>query len=108
MKSSCMFALCTATAARLDPDYPYVIAKEIVEQPDRVRAAADARDEQVGQATFLFKYLRPGFAADNALKIANHRRVRVRPQGRAEKIIAVSDVGDPVAKGLAYCVLKRS
>ena len=54
-----------ALARRFDADDRDVaIVEERVEQADRVRTAADARDERIGQAAELFLHLRARFAAD--------------------------------------------
>ena len=52
-----------------------------------------------GQALFGGEDLLAGFAADNGLKIANHRRIRMRAENGAEKIVRSANVGDPIAHG---------
>jgi hypothetical protein len=42
-----------------------------MEQADRVRAAADRRDQKIGQPTFGGKDLLARFLADDRLKIAD-------------------------------------
>ena len=52
-----------------------------------------------GQTLFGGENLLAGFAADDGLKIADHRRIRMRAENGAEKIVRGADVGDPVAHG---------
>ena len=79
-----------------------------MEQADRVRSAADAGDETVGQAAFRLLHLHARLVADHALKIAHHRRIGMRPRRRADAIESVADVGHPVAQRLVHRVLQRA
>src|SRR6266478_731316 len=91
--------LATATSS-FDADHLYIrVAKELMEKADGVRTAADASKKMRGQALFRGEDLFAGFAADDGLKIADHRRVRMRAQNGAEEIVGAADVGDPVAHG---------
>src|SRR3546814_8012708 len=47
------------------------IVEEGVEQPDRVRSAADRGDQHVGQAALCFQYLRACLVTDHRLEIAD-------------------------------------
>ncbi len=47
------------------------------------------------------------FAADDRLKLANHQRIGMRAERRAEQVIGVADIGHPVAHGLVDGVLQR-
>jgi hypothetical protein len=68
-------------ARRLDAEHLHLgIVEERVEQPDRVRAAADRRDQQVGQAAGAAEHLRARLGADHALEVAH--RARDRGAGR--------------------------
>ena len=97
-----------ALAARLDADQPDVrVLEEAVEDPHRVAAAADARDDDVRQAADLIEHLPPRLAADDRLELAHHQRIRMRPERRAEQVIGVGDVGDPVAHRFVDRVLER-
>src|SRR5947209_19883256 len=70
-----------ARASGFDADHAYAfVREERMKEADGVRAAADAGDERVGQASFLFENLRARLAADDALEVAHHARVRVGPQ----------------------------
>ena len=53
----------------------------------------------VGQAVFLLENLRAGFAADDAMEVADHGGVGVRAEDAAEEVVGGADVGDPVAHG---------
>ena len=53
-------------ARGLDPDQPHVVVgDEVVEHADRVRAAADARDDGLRQPALDREHLLAGFAADH-------------------------------------------
>src|SRR6478752_2047573 len=69
-----------APAGRFDTDkLDGRLVDEFVKQADRVRAATDAGDRVVGQASFVLQQLRLRLAADNRLEVAHNRRVRVGP-----------------------------
>ena len=75
-----------ALARRLDAEQPHArVADERREQPHRVRAAADARDERVGQPAGLREDLRARLAADHALEVAHEPRIRMRAGDRADQ-----------------------
>mmetsp|Transcript_3996 Transcript_3996/g.12089 ORF Transcript_3996/g.12089 Transcript_3996/m.12089 type:complete len:551 (+) Transcript_3996:487-2139(+) len=85
-----------------------VVAHERVEHADRVRAAADARDDGVGQApAVLLHELLPRLGADDGLQVADDGRERVRSDRRADEVVRVSHVRDPVPHGLVDRVLER-
>src|SRR3546814_10687896 len=59
-------------ARRFDADHLDLrIVQEGVEQADGVGAAADRRDQHVGQAAFQFQYLLARLPADDRLEIAH-------------------------------------
>ncbi len=94
--------------ARLHADHLHgFVLEERIEQAHRIGAAADAGDEQVGQALFLFQDLPAGFVADDALEIAHHQRIGMRAIDRAEDVMRGADVGDPVAHGFVDGFLER-
>ena len=96
-----------AVAAGLDADHRHArIVEERVEQPHRVRAAADAGDERVGQPALGLLQLRARLVADHRLEVAHHRRIGVRPGDRADHVERVVDMGDPVAQRLVHRVLQ--
>ena len=47
------------------------------------------------------------FAADHRLELADHQRIRMRAERRAEQVVRVVDVRDPVAHRLVDRVLER-
>ena len=96
-----------AVAARLDADQPHGVVAEGVERPDRVRAAADAGDDGVGQPARLRLHLGARLAADHRLQLAHERGVGVRAGGRADQVVRRLDVRDPVADGLVHGLLER-
>ncbi len=66
------------------------VREERVEEADRVRAAADAGDEEVGESRrATFRALRARLAADDGVEVAHHRRVGVRAEDRAEDVVRV-------------------
>ena len=98
-----------ALAAGFDADQPHVaIVDERVEDAHRVAAAADARDHGIRQASGQLEDLRPRLAADDRLELADHQRVRMRPEHRAEEVVRVADVRDPVAHRFVDGVLQRA
>ena len=103
-----VFAQFFAAAAGFDADHFYVgVSQESVEKTDRVRAAADAGVEMRWEALFGGENLFAGFTADDGLKIADHRRVRMRAENGAEKIVCGANVGDPIAHRFVDGVLER-
>ena len=83
------------------------LADEPREQADRVRAATDTGDREVGQPALDRGHLGRRLVADPALEVADDRRVRVRPHRRAQDVVRRLDVGDPVAHRLVDRVLQR-
>ena len=83
------------------------LADEPREQADRVRAAADAGEGEVGQPALDASELGRGLVADPALEVAHDRGVRVRAHRRAEDVVGRLDVRDPVAHRLVDRVLER-
>ena len=84
------------------------LVEEGVEQADGVGAAADAGDQRVGQPSLGLLHLRAHLFADHVLEVAHHDRVGVRPGRRADEVVGVLDMGDPVAQRLVHRVLERS
>ena len=95
-------------AGRLDADQPDVrVVDEAVEDADRVRAAADAGDDRVGQPALGGEDLLARLVADHALQLADELRVRRRADARADQVVGRLDVRDPVADRLARRLLQR-
>ncbi len=94
-----------AVAAGLDPvarglhadQLDLLVAHERDEDADRVRAAADAGDHARGQPAEPLEDLGARLVADHALEVAHQRRERRGPDGGADHVVRVADVGDPVA-----------
>src|SRR5438552_3118689 len=108
LKSSSMFSAPNSLAAGFDADHAYIsILQKRVEQSDRVAAAANAGDKQIGQLLRAFEDLTARFNTDNALKIAHHHRVGMRAKDRSQYIMSGADVGDPVAHCFVDRFLKR-
>ncbi len=77
-----------------------------MEDPDGVGSAADARSHRVGQPAVVDQDLRAGLHADHPVEVADHLRERVGPGDRAQQVVGVGHVGDPVAHGLVDGVLE--
>ena len=75
-----------------------------MEEAERVRPPADARDEHVRQPAELAPHLAP----DDRLEVAHQHRVRVRPGGGPDAVVGRPDVGDPVPDRLVHRVLERA
>src|SRR6267142_9707 len=83
-----VFAELAAASTGFDANhFHFRIAKEFVEEADGVRTAANASEEMGRQALFGGEDLFAGLAANDGLKIANHRRVRMRAENGAEEIV---------------------
>ena len=82
--------------AGFDADQPRVGVEEARERSDRVRPAADARDDDVGiGAVEDLAALPARFVADDALELAHHPRERVRTHRRTEAVVRRLDARDP-------------
>jgi len=98
-----------AAAAGFDADEAHIsVGDEFVEHADGVGAAADAGDNRRGQTVFLLENLRARFAADHAVEVAHHDRVRMRAKDAAKAVVRGADVGDPVAHRLVDGVFQRA
>ncbi len=94
-------------ARRLDSDHAHVgILDEGIEEPDRVGAAVDAGDHDIGQAPSCSSIWRRASLPITDLKIAHDHRIRMRPGGGADQIVGISYSCDPVAQGLVERVLE--
>ncbi len=99
--------LVEAMAGRLDADQAHaLVVEERVEHADGVGAAADAGDHRIGKTAFHLQHLLAGLRADHRLEVAHHGRIGVRARRRADHVVGVVDVGDPVAQGLVHGVLE--
>ncbi len=96
-----------AVAAGLDTDHLHArLVEERMEQPHRIRAAADAGDQGVGQPALGLLQLRAGLVADDRLEVAHHRRIGMRAGDRADDVKRIVDIGDPIAQRLVHRVLQ--
>src|SRR5437867_9264470 len=83
-----MFTGRDTASTRLHSAKPYAdVGDECAEDADRVRAPADAGDDDVRQLAEEGLALRSRLAPDHRLEVADHRRVRVRPDRRAEEVV---------------------
>ena len=83
------------------------LADEPRQQADRVGAAADAGEGEVGQPPLDGLELRRRLVADPPLQVPHDRRVRMRAHRRPEHVVRRLDVRHPVAHRLVDRVLQR-
>ena len=81
------------------------IGQKRVKHADGVGATADACDHNIGQFADCGQHLLAGFNANDALKIAYHQRIWVRPQRRTEQIIRIR-IRHPIAHRLVDGILQ--
>ena len=97
-----------AEAAGFDADEARVGVDEAGERADRVRAAADARDDDVGIGAAEDRArLHARFVADDALELAHHPRERVRTHRGTEAVVRAGHGRDPLAHRFVDRVLQR-
>ena len=91
----------------LDADETHLgVVEEAREEPDGVRAAADARDDSVWEPLVYLEHLRAGFPTDDGLQLSHDARVRRRADAGADQVVRRLDVRDPVADRLARRLLQ--
>ena len=85
-----------AAAAGLDADQSHaLVVDERVEDAHRIAAAADAGDDEIGQAAGRVQNLRARLLADHRLELAHHQRIRMRAEHRAEQVVRRVGVSRP-------------
>src|SRR5208337_4490653 len=83
-----VIAEAVAAASSFDADHFHVsVFQEFVEESDGIGATADAGVEMRGQTLFGGENLLAGFAADDGLKIADHRWIRMRTENGTEQVM---------------------
>ena len=98
-----------AKSSRFDTNEPdLLVGDERIEDPHGVAAAAHARDDYIRRATERLGALLSGLVSDHRLKLADHQRVRVRSEDRAEQVVTVCHRGHPVAHCFVDRVLQRA
>jgi hypothetical protein len=106
VETSGMLAQFISRATGLDPDHANAcVSQKWMKQSNRIRPAADTRDQNVRQATFSFEHLRPRFAPDHALKITHHQRIRMWTKRTAKQVVSVPNIRDPIAQSFVDRVL---
>ncbi len=73
-----------------------------MKKPDRIRTAADTGDRSVRQPAERIDALLARLAPDDVLQLADQERVRMRPDGRAEQVVASLGIAHPVPECLVY------
>ena len=95
-------------AGRLDRDQSDAwLADEPTEKANGIRSATHAGGHDVRQAPFDARHLGGGLVADYALEIAHDGWVWVRPHRGSKDVVAVTNVGDPIAYRVIDRVLER-
>src|SRR5579864_3361104 len=103
-KTRSMFAQFIAPSTSLHADQlDLLIFEELMEDSNRVRAAAHAGNDGCRQPAFSLQNLRAGFAANHGMKIAHHGGIRMSAQYAAQQIMRVADVCYPIA----HCFVDR-
>src|ERR1043165_1126072 len=93
-----VLAQLVSRATGFDADHLHVrVAEKRMKQPDRVRAAADTRDQRIRQTAFAFENLRARLASNDTLKVAHHQRVRMWTKRAAKQVISVGHIRHPIA-----------
>ena len=67
-----------------------LVVQEAVEDPDRVRAAADARHDGLGQPLLGGERVLPRLAADHRLQLGDELGIRRRADAGADQVVGVS------------------
>ena len=97
-----------SVAGRFDADeFDVLVGDKRVENPDRVRPAAHARDHGSRQCAGTLEHLRARLVTDDRLKISHHSRIRRGTDHRSNDVVALFAGADPVANGFARGVLQR-
>jgi hypothetical protein len=94
-------------AARFHSDELHWVVQERGEHANRVRAAADRRDDDVGQAARGGAELPPALVADHPLEVPHDEGERVWTGHRAEQVMGRVVAGGPVPQRLVDRVLER-
>src|SRR5262245_53102733 len=73
-----------------------LVFHERMEQPDRVRTTADARNRDVGQLPRRIEHLLARLAADDRLQLTHDVRIRMRADRRTEAVVRAVRIAHPV------------
>ena len=104
-----MLAAFQPASGRFHPDDAHVgFIQKGVEEPDRVRSAADAGNDRVGQPALGLHDLRAHLLPDDTLEIPHHLRIGRGAGSGADDVESVVDIGDPVAERLVEGVLESA
>src|SRR5690606_37152733 len=98
-----------AATAGFDADEAHgSVLEEFEKEADGIRTAADTGDHLVRKTSLARENLLLGLEADDPVKLAHHHWIGVRAQRRAEDVMRVADIGDPVAHSLVDRLLQRA
>src|SRR5436190_16383392 len=86
-KTRSVFAKVVSKTAGFHSDHSNIVFHEFMKQPDRIRPAADAGDQNIRQSAFFFQDLFTSFFADDALKIPHHQWIRMWAERRTKEVI---------------------
>ena len=93
---------------RRRPARPPDHRRRLKDRPSRSSRRRRTPRRVFGRPAGALEHLRPRLAPDDRLKIAHHARIRRRADDRADDVVAVVDVRDPVANRFARRVLERA
>src|SRR6476660_9837557 len=79
-----------------------------MEDPDCVGSPTDTGNYVRRKLRFDRENLLACLFSDNGLKLTHHRWIWRGPDDRADDVIAVVDIGHPIANRLTRCILQRS
>jgi len=80
---------------------------ERMEEAHRVASSADTGHQIIRKPTLFLQDLLPGFPSDDRLKIPYHHRIGMRSDHRADEIIGVPDICDPIPNRLVDGIFQR-
>ena len=92
-----MIAQSFSATTSLDTDQRnFFVLKKVIKDAYGIRPAANARNNEIGQPALNFQDLRPCFASRDAMKITDHRRVRMRPEDTPKQVVCGANVCNPI------------
>src|SRR5262245_2130217 len=96
LETGCVTSWDNSFATGLHADHAHtLVGEKRIEKPDRITSTAYAGDEKIGQPFLALEHLPTRLVADDAVKIADHHRVRVRAVSGAQDVMSRSHVGHP-------------
>src|SRR4030042_925172 len=91
---------------RLDSNEMYTFFKEGIEEAHRIASSAHTGHQIIGKAALFLQHLLLCFLADDRLKISDHHGIGMRSDHRADEIVSILDMRDPIPDGLVDGILQ--